>query len=167
MRHEALRTRFVEHDGLPRQLIDPAPTEFLLPARTRPDHRSMGGRAVPAPFDLAAGPLFRAALARLGHDDHALVLVVHHIVADGWSAKILAEELSLLYAAGTTGGDQRRSHPAAPLQPADHAAWQRSWLDAAETERQLDYWRQNLPGWPPSTSPPTAPDRPNRPAPAQ
>ncbi|MGC5016923.1 condensation domain-containing protein, partial [Streptosporangium sp. DT93] len=79
-RHEALRTRFVEVDGLPRQVIDPPPTAFSLPMAELDGEvveRWAAGQAH-RPFDLAAGPLFRAALARLGPQEHAIVLVVHH-----------------------------------------------------------------------------------------
>ncbi|MGC5015664.1 condensation domain-containing protein, partial [Streptosporangium sp. DT93] len=143
-RHEALRTRFVEVDGLPRQVIDPPPSAFSLPVAELDGEvveRWAAGQAH-RPFDLAAGPLFRAALARLGPQEHAIVLVVHHIVADGWSAKILAEELAALYAAERGGGGIEL--PQVYLQPADHAVWQRRWLDGDEMERQLAYWREAL-----------------------
>jgi non-ribosomal peptide synthetase component F len=140
VRHEALRTRFVERDGLPHQVVDPPPTALTLPV-TEVDAERAGQWATyeaHRPFDLATGPLFRAALARLGPDEHALVLVAHHIVADGWSAGILAEELAVLYA----GGEAQL--PPLDVQAADHAVWQRGWLDGAELDRQLTYWRSAL-----------------------
>ncbi|MEO3808389.1 amino acid adenylation domain-containing protein [Sphaerisporangium sp. B11E5] len=148
VRHEALRTRFVEEDGLPRQVIDAPPPAFSLPV-TELDGDTLGRWAADEahrPFDLAAGPLFRAALARLGPDEHALVLVVHHIVADGWSAKILADELGALYAAerGVGGIELPEMH----LQPGDHAVWQRARLDGPEMDRQVAYWREALAGLP-------------------
>ncbi|MGC5016856.1 amino acid adenylation domain-containing protein, partial [Streptosporangium sp. DT93] len=139
-RHEALRTRFVEVDGLPRQVIDPPPSTFSLPAGNVEAERvdSWVTERLTRPFDLTAGSLFRAALARIAPDHHVLMLVVHHVVADGWSGKILAEELAALY----SGGDA--SLPEVYLQPADHAVWQRRWLDGDEMERQLAYWREAL-----------------------
>ncbi|WP_019925401.1 non-ribosomal peptide synthetase [Nocardia sp. BMG111209] len=137
-RHEALRTRFVDHDGLPRQVVDPAPEDFALPITELTPDRVVdwAKRESYRPFDLGAGPLFRVTLARTAPDEFALVLVVHHIIADGWSAAILADELTALYA-GT-------ELPPVPVQPADHAVWQRDRLGSAEMDRQLDYWRQAL-----------------------
>jgi amino acid adenylation domain-containing protein len=147
-RHEALRTRFVEDDGQPRQVVEPPPSQTRLPASDLADDRIAGwlrgelGR----PIDLTAGPAFRCALARLGPDRYVLVFVVHHIVADGWSAGILAGELSALYAAEANAA----SIPLPPLsvQPADHAAWQRHRLDRDELGRQVGYWRDRLAGLP-------------------
>jgi non-ribosomal peptide synthetase component F len=139
VRHEALRTRFIERDGLPRQVVEP-PAALALPV-TEVDAERVGQWATAEahrPFDLATGPMFRAALARLAPDEHALVLVAHHIVADGWSAGILAEELAVLYAGGAA------QLPPLDVQAADHAAWQRDWLDGAELDRQLSYWRAAL-----------------------
>ena len=96
------------------------------------------------PFDLATGPAFRAAVARLSPDDHALVMVFHHIVTDGWSARVLAGELSALYAADRAGGGY--DLPPLPVQPADYAAWQRRWLAGPERDRQVGWWRDALTG---------------------
>jgi len=147
VRHEALRTRFIEQDGRPRQVVDPARMPALpVTELTFDEVDKWAAEEVSRPFELGTGPLFRVSLARLAGEEHALVLVVHHIVADGWSLRILADELSLLYAAETGGGEVGL----APLrvQPADHAVWQRDRLDGAELERQLDYWRQALAGLP-------------------
>ncbi|MEV4706174.1 condensation domain-containing protein [Actinoplanes sp. NPDC049316] len=138
VRHEALRTRFVEREGRPRQVIDPPPASLPLPVAeiAAGEVRRWAAAEAHRPFDLGTAPLFRAALARLGPGDHVLVMVAHHIVADGWSAGILARELAVLY----TGGDL----PPLRIQAADHAVWQRGWLDGAELERQLGYWRTAL-----------------------
>jgi amino acid adenylation domain-containing protein len=147
LRHEVLRTRFIEQDGRPRQVIDPAPPPAPLPVT------EVAGNGLDAwvtervgqPFDLTSGPLFRAALARLGPRDHALVLVVHHIVADGWSVGILAGELSALYGAESAApGSGDALLPPTGIQPADHAAWQRDRLDGGELERQIGFWRETL-----------------------
>ncbi|MFD1120844.1 condensation domain-containing protein, partial [Sphaerisporangium aureirubrum] len=144
VRHEALRTRFVEDDGLPRQVIDPPPPAVSLPVESvkAEEAASWVTGWTTRPFDLAAGSLFRAALGELGPQEYALVLAVHHIVADGWSAKILAEELGALYA--TERGVRGMDLPAMYLQPVDHAVWQRGWLDGAEMDRQMGYWREAL-----------------------
>ena len=144
VRHEALRTRFVAIDGLPRQVVDPPPAALALPVVELAPERVEPWVTdfIRQPMDLATGPLFRVALARLAPDEHALAVVVHHIVADGLSARILVEELAALYAAGAAGQPARLAD--LPVQPADHAAWQRGWLTGAELDRQLGHWRARL-----------------------
>src|SRR5580693_2865721 len=99
-----------------------------------------------APFDLGTGPLIRACLARLGRADHVLVLSVHHVVCDEWSAGILRRELDVLYEALRAGeGDPL---PPLPVQYADVAVWQREWLSGEVLAAQLEYWRGQLAGAP-------------------
>ncbi|WP_447009228.1 non-ribosomal peptide synthase/polyketide synthase [Saccharothrix hoggarensis] len=122
-RHEALRTTFPAVDGLPVAVVRP-PSDVVLPVV----------EDLPAvePFDLAEGPLFRPALARLAPDDHVLALTMHHIITDGWSGGVLMSDLAALY-----GGEEL---PRLPIRYGDFAAWQREQpLDA-----QLDYWRGRL-----------------------
>ena len=143
-RHEALRTRFVNIGGRPRQVVDPPPELMAMPVvQLSPDRVDEWAAAeVARPFDLSTGPVFRAAVARLTDDDHALVVVAHHIVADGWSTRVLVVELAALYAAEAAGRDP--GLPPLDIQPVDHAAWQRRRFDEAEGDRQLAFWRDNL-----------------------
>jgi non-ribosomal peptide synthetase component F len=94
------------------------------------------------PFDLERGPLFRKALLRLSDGEHLLLLNVHHIASDGWSNGILVREMSTLYQAFAAG----RPSPLAPLpiQYADYAVWQRSWLTGDVLDGQLAFWRSRL-----------------------
>jgi hypothetical protein len=140
-RHESLRTTLPSVSGRPYQRIAP-PGPVALPV-IKVDGEE-GARALvraeaAAPFDLAEGPLLRARLARLDHEDHVLVLVAHHAVVDGWSLGVLREELSALYDAAVAGVPP----PLAPLpiQYADYAAWQRDRLDGGAAEAQLAWWR--------------------------
>ncbi|MGO3029294.1 condensation domain-containing protein [Pseudomonas helleri] len=94
------------------------------------------------PFDLQHGPLLRVSLLQLDAQDHVLVLTLHHIVADGWSMGVLVDEFSQLYAAHAQG--KTLALPALAIQYADYALWQRSWMEAGELERQLDWWREQL-----------------------
>ncbi|BCG24566.1 pyoverdine synthetase D [Pseudomonas tohonis] len=94
------------------------------------------------PFDLEQGPLLRVRLIRLGAEQHVLLLTLHHIVSDGWSMNVLIDELGQLYAAAVEG--RAANLPDLPVQYADYALWQRSWLEAGEQERQLAYWRAAL-----------------------
>ena len=99
-RHDALRTSFGMEDGLPVQIVrDPSP--WTLPVREIEAANLAVTLAAEAriPFDLAAGPLFRAVLFGLAPQDHALLLTLHHIVADGWSMGVLVKEFTELYRA--------------------------------------------------------------------
>ncbi|NRR34220.1 amino acid adenylation domain-containing protein [Oxalobacteraceae bacterium] len=95
-----------------------------------------------APFDLEAGPVWRVLLVKLDEQTHWLSIVVHHIVADGWSASVLMRELGTLYAAHASGVPA--ALPVLPIQFADYAIWQRDWAEAGELDRQLAYWRGQL-----------------------
>jgi amino acid adenylation domain-containing protein len=94
------------------------------------------------PFDLAAGPLIRSALIRMADDDHVLVLVLHHIIADGWSVEILAREIWAIYAQLCAGGAPEL--PALPVQFGDFAAWEAGRLSASALEPGMVYWRDQL-----------------------
>ncbi|MEK1908321.1 MAG: condensation domain-containing protein, partial [Pseudomonas sp.] len=144
-RHEALRTRFYEHDGQLCQHID-APGPLAL------DEQDLQGRpeAVQAladahaarAFDLIEGPLLRVQLLRLAEQQWRLQIVCHHIVSDGWSIGVFAEELGRAYAALRLGQQPQLNELA--IQYPDYAQWQRAWLAAGERERQLGYWRERL-----------------------
>ncbi|WP_345144820.1 amino acid adenylation domain-containing protein [Dactylosporangium darangshiense] len=147
-RHEVLRTRLVAgEDGVPYQIIDPAPERLELPVvdvSAEPDPVAAAEAWLAAdgrvPFDLAAGPLFRATLVRVAADEHVLALAMHHVVGDEWSAGILRNELGALYAGSEL--------PALPVQYADFAVWQRGWLSGEVLEGQLGFWREALAGAP-------------------
>jgi amino acid adenylation domain-containing protein len=145
-RHEALRTRFVEGPhGTPIQVIDP-PAELPLPVVEPADPAAAGELAAAAaaePFDLAAGPLFRCRLLRLGEREHLLLIVVHHIVFDAWSFDVLLRELAALYTAAITGEPAELAE--LPVQPADYACWERQ--QPAESAELVDYWRAALDGY--------------------
>jgi acyl carrier protein len=98
------------------------------------------------PFDPEKGPLLRASLVRLAAEDHVLVLVMDHLICDAWSLRVLHEELVTLYFA--FAGNQPHQLSDLPVQYADYAAWQREFLNAEETERQLAFWRRHLAGPP-------------------
>src|SRR5206468_12223912 len=96
------------------------------------------------PFHLATGPLVRARLLRLGEQDHVLLLTMHHIISDAWSAGIFFQELGALYEAFSQG--KPSSLPELTVQYADYAAQERSWLSGEVLERKLAYWRGQLQG---------------------
>ena len=84
--------------------------------------------------------MLRAELLRIAPDDHVLVLVVHHIVADGWSMSVIRRELGRLYAQG--GDDAGLAAP--PLRFSDCVRWQRDRFERDGLQAQLAYWRENL-----------------------
>ncbi len=108
-RHESLRTTFQGVAGEPRQRVaermDPElPLIDLSGMGDREDIlRELGRTEARRPFDLRHGPLLRAFLARLGDEDHALLLHLHHVIADGWSMGVLRRELAILYEAFAAG----------------------------------------------------------------
>lgn len=166
-RHESLRTTFDMRDGRPVQLISPS-LELDLPLfdlRPLPDHernaeaQRLAAQEALRPFDLASGPLLRAALVQLADADFLLLLTMHHIVSDAWSMTVLLRELGLLYDAFASG---RTAHlPDLPIQYADYAAWQRRHLSGENLARHLAYWRTRLAGAPPVLELPA--DRPRPP----
>ncbi|WP_345144972.1 condensation domain-containing protein, partial [Dactylosporangium darangshiense] len=138
-RHEILRTRLVAgSDGVAYQVIDsPAPVPLeVLETATADDARMLLARQAQTPFDLAAGPLLRATLVRPAEGGSQLVLTMHHVITDAWSADILRRELTALL----TGA----SLPELPIQYADYAVWQRQWLAGPVLDAQLGYWRTQL-----------------------
>jgi amino acid adenylation domain-containing protein/non-ribosomal peptide synthase protein (TIGR01720 family) len=140
-RHESLRTTFVSVDGRPRQLVHP-PYELavaVVDALGEEQLRGMVEDDITRPFDLGRGPLVRVMVARTAADEHALVLSMHHIITDGWSMGVLAEELSVLY----NGSGEL---PALPIQYADFAVWQRERLADDSMREQIEYWRRQLDG---------------------
>jgi len=166
-RHEVLRTTFVEVDGQPRQRVaapEPLAVPFLdlgdLPEDRRGSEMLRRARAqAHRPFDLSRGPCLRLELLRAAPDDHALLVALHHGVADGWSLGIFMRELGALYSAFASG--RPSPLPELPLQYGDFAAWQRERLQGEALEAQLDHWRRLLGGVPPTVDLPT--DRPRPP----
>ncbi|HEY0727480.1 MAG TPA: condensation domain-containing protein, partial [Pyrinomonadaceae bacterium] len=166
-RHEVLRTSFKLVAGQAVQVIgDGAEVRVEetdlseLPADEREaEARRIAAESGQQPFDLGRGPLMRVKLLRLSEAEHVLVVVLHHIVSDGWSMGVLVRELVELYAARCEEREARLT--ALPVQYADFAVWQREWLSGEELERQLGYWRKHLADAPQLLELPT--DRP-RPA---
>jgi len=149
-RHETLRTVFAARGDGAVQVVRPASRVALAvhdvrgaPAAERESAAIAALRKeTDTPFDLANEPGFRAALARLGDEDHILLLLTHHIVSDAWSYGVMIRELNALYAAERHGV----AHGLAPvaLQFGDFAAWQRDVLQGERLNERLSYWRETL-----------------------
>ncbi|GAA2696132.1 MULTISPECIES: amino acid adenylation domain-containing protein [Actinosynnema] len=155
-RHEALRTTFAERDGVLRQVVAPA-GPVALPITDlagEPEPEAIAGRLLQEwadePFDLAAGPLFRARLVRLADNASLLVLLMHQTTSDGPSLHLLFDELARGYAG--------ESLPELEVQYGDYSEW----LGGNGTERaELDWWREHLAGAPTTLALPA--DRPRPP----
>ncbi|MGH3379729.1 MAG: condensation domain-containing protein, partial [Actinoallomurus sp.] len=163
-RHEVLRTTIVDHDGEPLLRVHPggpawsdqvfAPT-VNVPARpARDEETSLLLDAIAAePFDLERGPLIRVRLLATDPAAHHLSVVMHHAVSDNRSWLIFLDELARLYA--TARADRDTTLPALPLQFADYAHWQSSWLSTDRVEGLQRRWRELLADAPPLSVLPT------------
>ncbi|HSE19509.1 MAG TPA: amino acid adenylation domain-containing protein, partial [Pyrinomonadaceae bacterium] len=147
-RHEALRTVFVEIGAkLAQRIQEPSEVELSvvsLSGLSEPDKRAgeIISRVSQQPFDLSQGPLIRVELIRLSEQQHIFVLVMHHIISDGWSMGVLVRELSALYNAYSAG--QQSPLEPLPIQYSDYVLWQREWLSGAVLDEQLSYWKGRL-----------------------
>jgi len=154
-RHEVLRTTFAAPGGRPAQVIAPSlpltiplvdlsqlPEEMRLPLA-----RTLAAEEARRAFNLAAGPLLRVMLLRLGGQEHVVLFTIHHIISDFWSLSILLREITTLYQ--DLCRHRRSSLPDLPLQYADFSQWQLQYLQGEILETQLAYWKDRLAGAPP------------------
>jgi amino acid adenylation domain-containing protein len=153
-RHDTLRTACVVVEERPMQAIDRTSVvalgmidlELLPPAQRAGRAQRLALEEARKPFDLTRAPLLRVSLLRLAPDDHVLVLILHHLVADGWSMGILFRELSVLYRAFADG--EPSPLPELQVRYSDYACWQREWLQGELPQQQLAYWERQLAGAP-------------------
>jgi amino acid adenylation domain-containing protein len=153
-RQATLRTSFPAIDGQPVQIIAPALSAALPvfdlsghPAASREAEAARIARAeARRPFDLAQAPLLRTTLLRLGPQEHLLVTILHHIIADLHSVGVLLHEVAALYDAFAAG--RPSPLPELPIQFTDYARWQRQWMQGEVLGQQLDYWKRQLAGAP-------------------
>ncbi|WP_436762671.1 condensation domain-containing protein [Streptosporangium sp. V21-05] len=157
-RHESLRTTFtMTRRGPVQRVADPAPVP--LPVVETADAAGLVLEEYRRPFDLAMGPLLRPVLYRVSPTEHVLLVLVHHIVFDGWSTAVFWRELCAFYRLRVEGG----AEPAAPgVQYVDFAVWERESLTGDRLAGLVDYWRERLAGSK-GTALPTDLPRPRRP----
>lgn len=149
-RHESLRTVFSAVDGEPVQVIIPElePPLTLIDLRDSAESereeaaRRFTTEEARQPFDLERGPLLRACLLRMREDEYIFLMIIHHIIADGWSLQIFWEELLTVWTAFSN--EEASELPELPIQYADFAVWQRDWLTGPVLEAQLGYWTKQL-----------------------
>ena len=152
-RHEVMRSLFALEEDEPYQVIP----QFEPPAMPVIDISAceqdpvdlvtgLEDEVVNRPFDLEHGPLIRFTLVKLGDGDYAMIVVIHHIIFDGWSMGILFRELAALYKAFAVG--RIAPLPPLPVQYADFAYWQRQVISGEELKKQIEYWQTVLKGAP-------------------
>ncbi len=163
-RHETLRTTFEEIDKEVVQIVSPAKPFVLpvtdlqnIPEMQKEEHLNVLIREESLkPLDLTSGPLFRAVLFVLGLGDFVLLTNIHHVLADGWSNRILQEDLWSAYSQLANGKPPEL--PPLPIQYSDYSAWLKEWLDSADAREHLEFWSKQLEGDLPVVNFPT--DRP-------
>src|SRR4029077_7114850 len=111
------------------------------------------------PFDLTRGPLLRVLLVRLKPDRHLLILVMHHIITDGWSIAILFKELTKCYEAFAQGLSPELAE--LPVQYPEYAQWQSEYLSGGVLADEVRFWKEKLAGAPTILDLPTDHRRPN------
>ena len=150
LRHEILRTTFIEKNGRPIQIIH-APFPVLLPVihldqverdRLNQVTNEHIQAEIAKRFDVSRLPLIRWILFKFSEREHMLLHIEHHLVHDGWSFNVFLGELLELYKAFTSG----KPSPLAPLrlQFADYAVWEQQYLVSSEIQAQLSYWKNRL-----------------------
>jgi amino acid adenylation domain-containing protein len=164
-RHEALRTTFHSVNGQPVQRVQPCGSVFALQehdlsASADPENelKRLARQEAGSPFDLENGPLIRGRLIALAAQEHVLLITMHHIVSDGWSLGVFIRELSTLYHAYHTGGED--ALPPLSIQYADYAIWQQQRLNGEELQQEREYWRRALEDAPALLELPTDQPRP-------
>lgn len=166
VRHETLRTIFPEATGQSYQMVlDPTGSEVELAVveTSEAELPELLNEAVRYSFNLAEEPAIRAHLFVLGPDEYVLLLLLHHVIGDGWSLNPLSRDLSAAYAARCRG--ELPVWKPLPVQYADYALWQEELLGSESDEesliaKQLDYWTKKLQNLPDQLELPTDYPRP-------
>ncbi len=166
-RHASLRTRYPEIDGVGAQVIGTGADIDIDWVAQRIDEFELTDSitdAVTTPFDVAVAPPFRVRLLAVRPHEHVLVVVVHHIAADGFSMIPLTSDVMVAYAARVAGAAPAWTPLA--VQYADYTLWQRQVLGASEDPTSIIraqelYWISALSGLPDELALPT--DRPRPP----
>ncbi len=139
-RHEILRTTYDVRDGGPVGVLGPS-RDLELKTVTVSSLDAVSDLAAceaRVRFHLAHDPMIRPVLARLGPNDHVLLLTRHHIASDGWSVEVLLRELATLYGGGAVQD--------LPVQYSDYARWQTERYASGVFEEELAYWKKQLAG---------------------
>jgi amino acid adenylation domain-containing protein/FkbM family methyltransferase len=154
LRHEILRTAFCFRGNEPAQTVLPSAdvriSDVDLSSLASADQEREWRRVVQEegrkPFNLSSAPLLRATVIHWSAREHQVLLVIHHIVADEWAMELLHKELWEIYCAILES--RLPKLPVLPVQFADFACWQKTWLQGDVLQEQLTYWKKELAGAP-------------------
>jgi amino acid adenylation domain-containing protein len=148
-RHKILRTQIMIRDGIPYQSISDnyqicipvIDNQHLHPEHIKDETYKIIRAEISQPFDLTT-EVFRFTLIRIAPDEHWLLLIIHHIIFDGWSQKILFHEIRDLYNAFTN--EKPSPLPDLPVQYIDFTLWQQEWSKSNAYKEQLLFWKHRL-----------------------
>ncbi|WP_413668447.1 amino acid adenylation domain-containing protein [Mucilaginibacter sp. Mucisp86] len=143
-RHEVLRTVIREHEGQGYQHVKENTWALKLSTKEESELTDYITKETLRPFDLSQDDMLRAELIAIGADEYLLLLVFHHVAADGWSMPVLVSEFSKLY--GSYNNNEMPKLKSPEIQYADYAIWQREYLGADTLQSKLNYWEQKLAG---------------------
>ncbi|OXB23750.1 hypothetical protein B0A80_09825 [Flavobacterium tructae] len=150
-RHEALRTIFIEKEGVAYQVVQSSDRWELNVVSGVADYKEFTAEEINKPFDLSKDYMLRATIIKVSDAEHILVLVRHHIATDGWSESIIVKEFKELYASYATG--KEANLPVLNFQYTDYSVWQRTELSEEVLAEKLEYWESKLTGVAPSALP--------------
>lgn len=165
-RHETLRTIFPNTLGTSHQQIldtDEVNTNLIVTPTTESELSEVLAEAVRYSFNLAEEPAIRMELFEINPDEHVLLVLLHHIVGDGWSLNPLSRDLAAAYQAHCKG--ESVQWKSLPVQYADYALWQQELLGNESLQdslisQQIEFWKEELKGLPDQLELPTDYQRP-------
>jgi len=151
-RHETLRTAFIRVEGEPLQVVQddvnlPLPLVDLrgvAKEKREAQAQEVAKKEARYLFDLSKAPLLRVTLLQLKEAEYMLIIIMHHIISDGWSMGVFTREMATLYEAFSAG--KPSPLPELPIQYVDFSVWQREWLQGDVLEAQTRYWKQQMGG---------------------
>ncbi|BCS02820.1 non-ribosomal peptide synthetase [Aspergillus luchuensis] len=159
-RHETLRTTFEVKGDMNVQVVQPFSPKAIRILDLTGDHGPGDERLYSVlrseqtkPFNLTDEPGWRVAVVRVSSQEHVLSLVIHHIIADGWSLGVVLRELALFYSEALHGKDPSLILPPLPIQYRGYSLWQRQEEQLRQQQRHLAYWTQQLRGSHPAEFP--------------
>ncbi len=143
-RHSVLRTTYHVENGIPYQVVQPSTAWSMEKTPYTPgmDLDFLISTCIDRPFDLSENFMLRIHLIQKNVREHLMVVVIHHIAADGWSEKILLQELIENYKVGIT--ERPAALPELPIEYADYSVWQRTYFEKEKLATSLSFWEKKL-----------------------
>ena len=151
-RHDSLRTIFDSVDDEVRQVVL-SDVDIKIPVidltevpkgESESEALRLASEESKKPFDLSEGPLLRVVVFRLGPETYLLLVVMHHIITDGWSVSRLLREVTTCYAAIVE--NKKPELPELPIQYTEYAQWQREYMSGEVLTKEVEHWKKTLAG---------------------